>query len=123
MTSERWRRIEHLFHAALQRNPALRHEFLAQACAGDEELRTQVESLLAQNLSKPNLLDRPAWHAAIAEPMVVNGVAVRLTPETMVGRTLGFYEVLSPLLISANRDRITRNQKLADSSPRPRFPI
>ena len=96
MTPERWRQIEHLFHAALERNSALRDEFLARSCAGDEELRTQVESLLAQNLSKPNLLDRPVWHVAAAEPMVVNGVAATRTPRTLVGRTLGSYEVLSP---------------------------
>ena len=97
MTPERWRQIEDLFHAALERNSVLRDEFLAQSCAGDEELRTQVESLLAQNLSKPNLLDRPAWHAAATGPIVVNGVATMLAPGSLVGCTLGCYKVLSPL--------------------------
>jgi hypothetical protein len=97
MTPERWRQIEDLFHAALERKSALRDEFLARSCAGDEELRTEVESLLAQNLSKPNLLERPAWHAGATEPIVGNGVAAMLTRGSLVGCTLGCYQVLSPL--------------------------
>ena len=97
MTPERWRQIEDLFHAALERNSALRDEFLAQACADDQELRTQVESLLAQNSSKPNLLDRPAWRTSAKGSMVVNGVAAMPPPGSLLGCTLGCYEVLSPL--------------------------
>jgi hypothetical protein len=46
MKHERWRQIEQLYHAALEREPGARDAFLAQACAGDEELRREVEELL-----------------------------------------------------------------------------
>ncbi len=39
--------VEALFHAALEQEPATRHEFLCNACAADEELYAEVESLLA----------------------------------------------------------------------------
>ncbi|MGE0130691.1 MAG: protein kinase [Blastocatellales bacterium] len=47
MTSERWRHIEELYYAALEIAEPERGVFLAQACGADEELRREVESLLA----------------------------------------------------------------------------
>lgn len=46
MTPERWRQIEELFHEADERAPEERPSFLAAACDGDFELRSQVENLL-----------------------------------------------------------------------------
>jgi len=47
MTPERWRQIDRLYQAALERDATEREAFLDKACAGDEELRREVESLLA----------------------------------------------------------------------------
>ena len=52
MTPERWQEIEELYHAALKREPSQRSAFLKQACAGDEALRREVESLLAMERSQ-----------------------------------------------------------------------
>src|SRR5437773_8610213 len=49
MSPERRRQIEELYQAALERNPGRRAGFLAEACGDDEELRREVESLLAQD--------------------------------------------------------------------------
>jgi tRNA threonylcarbamoyladenosine biosynthesis protein TsaE len=46
MPPDRWRRLEDLFHAALERPRAERDAFLASACDGDQELRKEVERLL-----------------------------------------------------------------------------
>ena len=59
MTSPRWQQIERLFHEALARGEADRSAFLREACAGDEALRREVESLLAQDRSR--FLERPAF--------------------------------------------------------------
>ena len=40
-------RFEDIYNAALQRPPEERAEFVREACGGDEELRSKVESLLA----------------------------------------------------------------------------
>ena len=90
MTSERWRRVEELYHAALGRGVAEREAFLANACADDEALRREVESLLAQLASGRGLLDGPA--VAVAAQMVSDIGASVLT-----GRRLGAYEVVAPL--------------------------
>ncbi len=44
MDADRWERLSQLFHAASEREPAERQKFLAGACAGDEELRREIES-------------------------------------------------------------------------------
>ena len=46
MKADRWQRIEQIFHAALQRKPEERGNFLRQTCAGDETLYSDVKSLL-----------------------------------------------------------------------------
>src|SRR5690349_8236792 len=63
LNQERWRRVEELYHEALDREPTHRNDFLKQACSGDEDLRQEVESLLAAD-SKQTLIDRPAVEAA-----------------------------------------------------------
>ena len=45
-TGDRWRRIEELFHAALDLPPAERDAYLQQSCGPDTELRKEVHSLL-----------------------------------------------------------------------------
>lgn len=52
MSPQRWREIEDLFHAALEREPGARAALLEEA---DPELRSEVESLLAQTGSLPNV--------------------------------------------------------------------
>jgi hypothetical protein len=40
------KKVEELFHAALEREPGERDAFLEKACAGDEALLDEVKSLL-----------------------------------------------------------------------------
>src|SRR5258705_6768558 len=62
MEAQRWKEIDRVFAAALEHEPATRSAFLDRACAGDEALRQEVESLLAHVV--PNHLD---GSAAISE--------------------------------------------------------
>ncbi|MDQ6678672.1 MAG: serine/threonine-protein kinase [Acidobacteriota bacterium] len=64
MTAFRWQQIERLYQAVLEYDTPRRAEFLAQACGGDADLRSEVESLLAVDSSKTGTLDRPAWEGA-----------------------------------------------------------
>ena len=47
MTPERWRRVGELFQSALDRDSGERKGFLEAACGSDQDLRREVESLLA----------------------------------------------------------------------------
>src|SRR5947209_766688 len=60
MSPDRWRDVERLYHAALERAPEVREEFLAAASGGDQDLLAEVTSLLEQQ-SGDSRLDRAVW--------------------------------------------------------------
>ena len=62
--SERWQRIDHLVHAALEREPSERVRFLENACSGDETLYAEVESLLACDGQEHAFFESSPWPAA-----------------------------------------------------------
>lgn len=68
MTPERWQQIEKLYHSALGRQPAERAAFLQEACAGDEALRQEVESLLVHQEQAESFIEAPALEV-VAEGM------------------------------------------------------
>ena len=57
MRPDRWRQVELLYHSALDREEPARDAFLREACREDEELRSEVRSLLDQTES--GVLNRP----------------------------------------------------------------
>src|SRR5262245_41994714 len=59
---DRLAKIEDLFHAALEREPAERAAFLAEACADDQSLLEAVNDLLAAHDQSWSLMDQR--HAA-----------------------------------------------------------
>src|SRR5437764_1953175 len=64
MDPERWRKFQELYHAVLEAAPAKRGAFLQNACQDDEELRRELESLLAHEVSSEHFLDAPAFDVA-----------------------------------------------------------
>src|SRR5262252_9074659 len=55
---DRLAKIEDLFHAALEREPAERAAFLAEACADDQSLLDAVNDLLAAHDQPWSLVDQ-----------------------------------------------------------------
>ena len=47
METERWEKIERLYHSALEIEQSRRAGFLETACGGDKPLKQEVASLLA----------------------------------------------------------------------------
>ena len=85
MTPERWRQVEETVHAALSCAESERGP-IARACASDEALRREVESLLARQASTDGFLEEPALAAA--------GLMVSETGGSMLtGRRFGAYEM------------------------------
>jgi eukaryotic-like serine/threonine-protein kinase len=95
MTPERWRDVERLFHAALQREPDQRAAYLAAACGGDIALQQEVESLLGYRTKASGFIETPAAgaHQALAE--IVDGERRQAPPAPgrLVGRVFGAYEI------------------------------
>jgi serine/threonine-protein kinase len=86
MQAERWRQIEELYHAALERAPDERAHFLAESCA-DSTLRQEIESLLAYNECDEEFLTSPPDEIA----------AALFAAESPVGKSLGHYRILELL--------------------------
>jgi Tol biopolymer transport system component/predicted Ser/Thr protein kinase len=87
MTPERWRQVDRLYHSVLERVAGERAAFLAQACQGDEELRRELDELLAQDSSSGNMIERPA------ADLVADSTVTELT----AGTQLGPYKIEAPL--------------------------
>jgi hypothetical protein len=90
MKPERWQKIEHAYHAALEREESHRAAYLHEVCAGDDALRREVESLLAQEKRGDGFLESPALEVA-ARAMA------RDSGQSLKGLKLGCYEVVSLL--------------------------
>ena len=64
MQPDRWVRIAEIYEAVSDLPHAQRQAFVTTACGDDDELRREVESLLAQNISCDGVLERVAATAA-----------------------------------------------------------
>lgn len=85
LTPDYWQKLETLFHAALELQPGARREYLQQECAGDEQLRQQVESLILSSDPTSHLMD-----GVIAEEAAA---VTDLAP----GERIGQYEIVREL--------------------------
>jgi serine/threonine protein kinase/formylglycine-generating enzyme required for sulfatase activity/pimeloyl-ACP methyl ester carboxylesterase len=99
MKRERWEDIDRLYHAALEREPAARASFLDEACAGDDELRLEVATLLASDEQAGSFLATPAVEIAArklaAEPLPEFQTGKQ--PDPPAPRRIGAYQLLDPL--------------------------
>jgi eukaryotic-like serine/threonine-protein kinase len=64
MTPQRWQEVERIYQAALVRAGEGRSTFVEEACAGDADLRNEVESLLESHAGAEVFLERPAVELA-----------------------------------------------------------
>jgi serine/threonine-protein kinase len=90
MKPERWRQIDQILEAALERQPEERAAFLAVACAGDESLRVEVESLLRSDEAAESFIEEPV--AAMAAEVI----GEQHVPE-LAGQRISHYKILSRL--------------------------
>ncbi len=90
MDPERWRQIDAIFKSALEVPAGERAAFVERACGGDEELRREVESLVAHDHS--GFLDEPLAEEA-ARVLAAAGERAR----SLAGEMVGPYRVVSRL--------------------------
>ena len=85
LAPEDWRRLKDVFAGARALPASERHAYLSAACAGNEALRQEVESLLASDERAKSFLESPA---------VVRGDGTPHPAQSMIeGRRLGVYQV------------------------------
>jgi eukaryotic-like serine/threonine-protein kinase len=89
--AERWRQIEEIFQAALDREPHGRAAWLDSACGGDVELRREVDSLLAAH--EQGEFDFTQSAAFVEALKVLEQRSARM----LEGRRIGPYRVVREL--------------------------
>jgi tetratricopeptide (TPR) repeat protein/predicted Ser/Thr protein kinase len=87
MTPEQWTRVKEVFNAAVAEEASTRAAFVADATAGDETVRREVERLLDADLRSDGFIEHPA-------------AAMLLS-----GRVISHYEI-GPLLGSGGMGRV-----------------
>ena len=96
MTPERDRQISALFHAACELTSEQRVAFLAQACAGDDELRREVEQLLVGDERAGEFLNQPV--RAIGAGLLAGQAPSSQSGASLpAGRRIGHYRIVSRL--------------------------
>jgi serine/threonine protein kinase len=93
MTPERWREIERLYHAALERTSEQRAAFLTEACGSDEALRRELESLLEYHARTGDFIETPAGEGRLAT--AVRRLETSSIPGRFIGRVFGSYELMA----------------------------
>jgi serine/threonine protein kinase len=88
MTPERWQQVKEIFNSAISYRPEERGLFISRACSGDENLRSEVESLIASHEQSGSFIDQPAFEAAAS---LLVGDRAELRP----AQEIGSYEVIS----------------------------
>ena len=83
----RLERLEEIFHAARELDRETRRTFIETSCAGDDDLRREIESLLESDEKAPEFI--ASLPAELSSDVIE--IAGR---DAVVGRTIGHYEVL-----------------------------
>src|SRR5215470_15117782 len=88
MTPERWLQVKQIFQSAIECPLDERAAFLGRACAGDPNLRSEVESLISSHNQAGDSIEALAVEAAT--DMIADDQA-----SSIIGKRIGHYQVLS----------------------------
>ena len=105
MSPERWQQIEAIFQTAVDLKTADRAAFIGKACAGDEELKSEVEKLMADYESADSFIESPVWTDSSflnssAKKIISESIdeqAEQLDQEDLTGRQIGAYRLVNEI--------------------------
>jgi len=85
----RFDRVRRLYEKAQQLSPEEREAYLEETCAGDDELRDDVKSLLQANREVDGFLEQPVAPPSGNDPMIGNSVGNYRILETIASGGMG----------------------------------
>ena len=97
MKPERWGKIESIFHKALEANESRRGSVIEESCAGDEELRREVESLLAHHSDSASFIEKPAFADLMNTHSAPSATTAAAPRPDLKGVTVGHYRILEEI--------------------------
>jgi eukaryotic-like serine/threonine-protein kinase len=97
MGPDRWVHVEKLYHAAAALAQEQRVAFLEESCGDDEELRREVESLLARETAAADFLEKPALEEALKAGIGADSIRTIDDSLGIIGETLSHYRIIEKL--------------------------
>src|SRR6202161_544141 len=97
MKPERWSQIESIFHKALEADESRRSSAIEESCAGDAELRREVESLLAHHSDSASCIERPAFAGQVTTSSGGPVTAADAPRPDLKGVAFGHYRILEEI--------------------------
>jgi serine/threonine protein kinase len=85
VSPEDWRKVNEVFHRALDLPSDARGSFIEEACAGNPAVRDEVLSLLAAHERAAEFIEQAATPPGLVSPVV--------GPQSLVGQVLGQYRI------------------------------
>ncbi|MGB6475366.1 MAG: protein kinase [Candidatus Sulfotelmatobacter sp.] len=97
MKPERWSKIESIFHKALEADESRRSSVIEESCAGDAELRREVESLLAHHSDSASFIEQPAFAGQETTGSAGRVTAADAPRPDLKGVAFGHYHILEEI--------------------------
>jgi hypothetical protein len=98
MDSDRWKKIDSLLQAVVERPPEERDAFLRNACTADQDLEREVRSLLTAQQQAGSFLETPAIEAAAqALARQRKNDDEHKMGDSPIGRTVSHYRIIEKL--------------------------
>lgn len=90
MNAELWKQVDALLDDALELPPEKREQFVAEACAGNDELRDEVMSLVRAQSQASGFMEHSAMKVAA---QVLAQDSSLMIVESLVGKEIGTYKI------------------------------
>jgi len=90
MSPERFKQVEDIFQTALDLAPEERDRYITKACAGDADLKRQVETLLTEYEEAGDLLDETL---SVHNNLQAVAALINDEDDPMLGRRVGAYRI------------------------------
>src|SRR6202167_6715284 len=97
MKPERWGIVESIFHKALAADENRRGSVIEESCAGDAELRREVESLLARHCDSASFIEIPASADEVTANSAGPVTAADAPRPDLKGVAFGHYRILEEI--------------------------
>jgi serine/threonine protein kinase len=97
MKPDRWQKVESIFHKALGANESQRTSVIENSCAGDEELRREVESLLAHHSDSATFIEKPAFADTVMASSARSVTSAAAPRPDLKGGLVGHYRILEEI--------------------------
>jgi serine/threonine protein kinase/tetratricopeptide (TPR) repeat protein len=97
MDADRWKQIDSLLQAVLERAPQERDAFLKNACAADEALEREVRSLLTSQEEAGSFLETPAIELAARALGRQQNREEQKSSDGAIGQTISHFRIVEKL--------------------------